>query len=286
MGIALGITAALSWGLADYSAALASRETGTLRVVLGFHLLATAALAAVVVATGELTRIAWADLPPFALVGAVGWVSYLAFYRALAIGPISVASPIVSGYGAVTVLLAVVLLGDSLGTLEILAVACALAGAALASSELGAVGTLERLAARGPLLAVVAMVCIGGFVFGVAYYSDEFGWLVPLFFARAFTTLLMLITALPGGAWRFPDRSARLMASIAFIAVADTAGYIAFNLGVRHAETAVVATAATPYSVVPIIMGVLLLAERPRRLQWAGIALVLTGLVLLGLGYQ
>jgi len=130
----------------------------------------------------------------------------------------------------------------------------------------------------------VAMVCIGAFVFGVAYYSEEFGWLVPLFCARAFTTLLLLATSLRSGGWRFPDRSPRLAASVAFIAFADTAGYVAFNFGVRHADTAVVATAATPYSVVPIVMGVLLLAERPRLLQWAGIALVLGGLVLLGLG--
>ena len=38
MGIALGLAAALSWGLADYFATLASRRAGTLRVVLGFHL--------------------------------------------------------------------------------------------------------------------------------------------------------------------------------------------------------------------------------------------------------
>ena len=42
MGILLGLTAGLSWGLADYFAAMASRRTGALRVVLGFHLLATA----------------------------------------------------------------------------------------------------------------------------------------------------------------------------------------------------------------------------------------------------
>ncbi len=70
---------------------------------------------------------------------------------------------------------------------------------------------------------------------------------------------------------------------IALIAVVDTLGYVAFNFGVRHADTSVVATAAAPYSVVPIVAGVLLLHERPRATQWAGIALVIAGLVLLGL---
>jgi drug/metabolite transporter (DMT)-like permease len=70
---------------------------------------------------------------------------------------------------------------------------------------------------------------------------------------------------------------------IALIAVVDTLGYVAFNVGVRHADTSVVATAAAPYSVVPIVAGVMLLHERPKTTQWAGIALVLAGLVLLGL---
>jgi drug/metabolite transporter (DMT)-like permease len=58
---------------------------------------------------------------------------------------------------------------------------------------------------------------------------------------------------------------------------------VAFNFGVRHADTTVVATAAAPYSVVPIVFGVMLLHERPRWAQWAGIGLVITGLILLGL---
>ena len=53
MGIVLGLTAALSWGLADYFAAMASRRAGSFRVVLGFHLVAVALLALLLVRTGE-----------------------------------------------------------------------------------------------------------------------------------------------------------------------------------------------------------------------------------------
>ncbi len=70
---------------------------------------------------------------------------------------------------------------------------------------------------------------------------------------------------------------------IAFIAVVDTIGYIAFNFGVRHADTSIVATAAAPYAIVPIVAGVALMGERPTPAQWTGVGLVLAGLVLLGL---
>jgi drug/metabolite transporter (DMT)-like permease len=284
MGILLGLTAALSWGLADYFAAVASRRTGAFRVVLGFHLVAMILLGLLVVATGEgLGDVSTGDLAWFALVGLLGGFSYLAFYRALAIGPISIVSPIVSAYAAVTVVCAVLIGGERLGGGETAAIVVVLLGVLLASSDLAQLGALERIALVGILLALATAVLIGVFVYGVAYFSAEYGWLVPIVLARGFSTLFLVAVALPGGEWRFPDRSPLLLATIALIAVVDTLGYVAFNFGVRHADTSVVATAAAPYSVVPIVAGVVLLHERPRATQWTGVAFVIAGLVLLGL---
>ena len=49
---------------------------------------------------------------PVPSTGVIGAGAYLCFYRALAGGPISIVTPIVSGYAAVTVLLAVLILGE------------------------------------------------------------------------------------------------------------------------------------------------------------------------------
>jgi drug/metabolite transporter (DMT)-like permease len=284
VGIALGLAAALSWGLADYFAALASRRTGALQVVLGFHLVATALLALAVFGTGDdLSDVGRSDFGWFVFVGALGWLSYLAFYRALAIGPISIVSPIVSAYAAVTVICAVLIGGESLAAGEALAVAVVLSGVLLASSDLRQMRAIERLAAVGLVLALLTAVLIGAFVYGVAFFTDEYGWLVPIFLARAISTLFVLGTAIQAGQWRLPLAPRSLVLMIVFIAVVDTVGYVAFNFGVRHADTTIVATAAAPYSVVPIALGVLLLHERPVRVQWIGVGLVIAGLVVLGL---
>ena len=94
------------------------------------------------------------DLGWFVFVGALGWLSYLAFYRALAIGPISIVSPIVSAYAAVTVICAVLIGGESLAAGEALAVAVVLLGVLLASSDLRQIRAIERLAAVGLVLAL------------------------------------------------------------------------------------------------------------------------------------
>ena len=284
MGILLGLTAALSWGLADYFAALASRRAGSFRVVLGFHLVAMVLLVAVLLVTDEgLSDVSGGDLAWLAFVGLLGGVSYLAFYRALAIGPISIVSPIVSAYAAVTVVCAVLIGGERLAAGETAAIVVVIAGVLLASSDLTQMRHLERIAVLGILLALATAVVIGAFVYGVAYFSAEYGWLVPIVLARGFSTLFLVVASLRGGDWRFPDRSPRLLAMIVLIASVDTLGYVAFNFGVRHADTSIVATAAAPYALVPIVAGVAFLRERPRAVQWAGIGLVIAGLIVLGL---
>jgi drug/metabolite transporter (DMT)-like permease len=319
VGVAFGLGAALTWGLADYFAAVASRGIGPLRVVLGFHLLALIPLTVLVIATDGLAHVTAGEVAVFVAIGAVGWVSYLVFYGALAIGPISVLSPIVSGYAAVTVLLAVLFAGDSLSGLQAAAVGITIAGAMLASADVRAIAhtKLQRRSALGVVLALAAMALLGAFVFGVSYYRQRIGWLGPIFLARAFAAVFLLghvlagggstpppaqgpqempetdaITAgggpLAAGALSVPDRARsmrrrrNLLALLMLLALLDTGGYVSFNLGVGHAAAAVVAAASAPYAVVPIAMGISLFKERPTRLQWLGVGCVIVGVVVLG----
>jgi drug/metabolite transporter (DMT)-like permease len=284
MGIVVGLAAALAWGTADVLATIASRRTGSFRVVFGFHIVAVLFLGLLLAATGEgLGDVPGGDLLWLAFVGVLGAVSYLTFYRALAIGPISIVSPIVSAYAAVTFLLAVAIGGERPSPGEIAAIVVVILGVLLSSSDLAQVRRLQRVAIVGLVLALVTAVVIGAFVYGVSHFSDDLGWLVPLFLARGFSTLFLAAVSLRGAQWRFPDRAPSLLGLVAAVGVIDTSAYALFNVGVRHAETSVVATAAAPYAIVPIVAGVLLFSERPRPTQWAGIALVLAGLVLLGL---
>jgi drug/metabolite transporter (DMT)-like permease len=316
VGVALGLGAALSWGLADYFAALASRGIGALRVVLGFHLFALIPLAVLVLATDGLANVTGHEVLFYVAIGAVGWVSYLAFYGALAIGPISVLSPIVSGYAAVTVLLAVLFAGNVLSGLQVVAVLITILGAMLASADVRAIvqTKFQRRSVLGFVLALCAMALLGGFVFGVSYYRPQLGWLGPIFLARAFATVFLLGHALVGGRAKRPAEvgplpeidavtagagplaagavsvsdTARsrsllsLLGLLALLALVDTGGYVFFNLGVGHSSAAIVAAASAPYAIVPIIMGVTLFKERPTRVQWLGVACVIIGVIVLG----
>jgi drug/metabolite transporter (DMT)-like permease len=190
---------------------------------------------------------------------------------------------VVSGYAATTVVLALIVLDETLSVLEAGAVVLAVGGVMLASSDLASVRMRDSARPQGVLLAILAMVTLGGFVFGLAYYADDLGWLLPIFLGRA-STLVVLAAALAGDLRGSPRLvTARLLPVIVLLALLDTGGYVAFNVGTGHADTAIVAGAAAPYAVVPIVLGVLLLEERPAALQWVGIVLVLVSVATLGL---
>lgn len=126
------------------------------------------------------------------------------------------------------------------------------------------------------------MALIGGFVFGVSYNHGRLDWLAPIFLARGFATLFLALQGSRTGL-RWPVRTPRLLGIVALLGLVDTAGYACFNIGSEHAATSVVATASAPYALIPIAAGVLLLGERPSFVQRSGVALVLGGLVVLGL---
>jgi drug/metabolite transporter (DMT)-like permease len=282
MGIAMGLAAALCWGIADSIAALTGRRVGSLPVVFGLHLSACAFLLVLVVATGALSAAGWDDLPLFLFLAAIGWAGYLAFYRALELGPVAIVSPVASGYVAVTVVLAVILLGERPSGLQWAAVGVVFTGVVFASTDLRGIARAGHLQAQGVLLAIVAMILLGGLVLGVSSSTDELGWLAPVFIVRVLTAAFVGATAFALRPIGFP-RAAGLLTAIALLGVIESMGFVFFNIGVGHADTAVVATASAPYAIVPLLVGIALLHERPTPTHWAGVGLVIAGVVLLGL---
>lgn len=115
IGLALGLFAAFAWGLVDVAAAVSTRSVGSLRVLVGTQVTSVAVLALLAVARPNLLGTAPGDgivagLP----LGLLAAASYLAYFTALRIGPLSIVSPVIVAYGGATVLLAVVFRGETL----------------------------------------------------------------------------------------------------------------------------------------------------------------------------
>jgi drug/metabolite transporter (DMT)-like permease len=215
-------------------------------------------------------------------VGALGVLSFATFYKALEIGPISIASPIISAYAAVRIVLAVVVVGETLSGGQTAAVVVVIAGVLLASADLAQLHRIERRQALGLVLALVTAVAIGGFAFGNAYYAAEYGWLLPIFLSRGFATVFLLVAAVSGRSRG--STAARPPGSACWCFWPSGHGRLhrlqprCRARGHLHRQRRV-----GPLRRDSFVAGVLLFRERPPPVQWLGATAVIVGVVLLGL---
>ena len=114
IGLLTGLGAALAWGCMDIASALASRVIGSLRVTAGVQLVGATILVVVAVVTSTGIPSDSSALAYSALLGLIGAGAYFAYFTALRIGPIAVVSGMVAAYGGLTVVLSVVLRGETL----------------------------------------------------------------------------------------------------------------------------------------------------------------------------
>ena len=151
--IGVALLASLLWGTADFLAGRASRVHPAAMVALVGQAIGLVALALIL-----LIRGADGDaVVPGLFVGLFGAVAVLSFYRALAVGTMSIVAPIVAT-SAIVPVLAGVLDGERPGVLQWIGIALALGGVVLASLEPAAT---RRTRAQALKLALLAALCIG-----------------------------------------------------------------------------------------------------------------------------
>jgi drug/metabolite transporter (DMT)-like permease len=281
-GFVLGTLAAIAWGSTDIFVTYVSRRIGFFRTVLLSQFLGVCLLVVIAIAI-DLPRASIGQLLALVAVAPLAVVAYGGFYRALELGPIAIVSPIISANGVVVVVLALLVLSESLSAVQ--AVGCVLVLGSLILAALEPRAVIEEAGAgSGVRLAIVAALAFGGYLFGMAVLSEDVGWLVPILVTRAATVAILATVEVAGrlpGAGRVGGRA--VLACLA-AGLLDASGYLAFNRGAEIGEVALAGAAASAYPVIPIVWGLVALRERVARHQLVGVAGVLTGMVVLSLG--
>jgi drug/metabolite transporter (DMT)-like permease len=282
-GFVLGTLAALAWGLADVFITYLSRRSGFFRTLLLTQAVGVGVLVVVAIAVNDLPGPSTAQLLALVALAPVAVAAYGGFYKALELGPIAIVSPIASANGAVVVLLAVVVLGESLSSLQALGCLLVLGFIVLAALERKpeAAGDESRSGIR---LALVASAAFGGYLFVLATFTDDLGWLVPVLIARAMTVAILATVAVTKAPASLGALGRMGMAGCVVAGALDATGYLVFNRGAEIGELAITSAAASSYPVIPILVGLVALRERVAGHQLLGVAGVLFGMVVLSLG--
>lgn len=292
----LSLTGALVFGAADFLGGLAAKLVGAVLATAVAGLAGFIALAVVTPIIGS----SWepADLWLGAAAGLVGAVAIGLLYACLAIGPMSILSPLTALVSAIVPMVWGLVSGDRFGPIAPWALGLALVAVVL-------VGFVPEKGAVRPSLAGIGMGVGSGAAIGVFYIimdrtSPESG-LAPLTVNVGVTAVVMFAVA---GALALRARARRSRMPLADgpadadaapadrdrargIRLAAVGGLVnaAANalilFGIRAGELAIAAVLGAMYPAGTILLAAIVLKERIAPVQWVGLVLALASAAML-----
>ena len=160
----------------------------------------------------------------------------------------------------------------------------------LTTEVLGASTDLRHLVALvgrplpGVPSAIVAMLGFGAWsaLMALAVRSQDQLALILVGRVAGFAVMLLIALALRSGPPA--DRSPATLALVAIVGLFDTVANVLFVSGLASGEATIVVTASGLYPVLPVLLAIVFLGERLAPNQYVGVAILLGGL--LGLGLQ
>lgn len=293
MAALLALGAAATWGVGDFLGGLTSRRTDEM-VVTVLSQAAGLAVLAVLLPLGTVEATA-AALAWGALAGIGGAVGLVAYFRALAIGPMGVTAPVAALVGAAVPVVAGVALGERPGAMAWVGVAIGLAATALASrpaekvvthpdahAELAVVPAGTDAPADTDLRRGILAAAVAGLLFGLFFVAlDQApvdGGLWPLLGARAAgLTLVGLLLAV-----RRPPRPDRRATGVALTSgLLDMCANALFLLAVQRGSLVLTGVLTSLYPVAVVLLARAVLGERLGRVQLLGVGLAMLAVVLI-----
>jgi drug/metabolite transporter (DMT)-like permease len=277
LGIALGLASSVAWGISDFLGGLQSRRISALSVLLVSQPVGLVlALGVALIVGGDALGTREAAIAVGA--GAAVVIALGAFYRAMALGSISVVATI----GALGVLVPVVAgfaRGDRPAAIQAVGAIAGIAGVVLVAREPDPEWRAAGRASMG--LAAVAALGFGTFLLGLdAASGEQPAWTIVA--ARSGgVAMLLAAAALMRPTVRI---GRRLLPVLVTIGCFDVLANSLFALATNHGLLALVAVAGSLYSAVTVLLARIVLGERLAPTQRAGVVLALAGVALIAAG--
>ncbi|MEL4320419.1 EamA family transporter [Leifsonia sp. YIM 134122] len=313
--VILGVSGALIFGSADFLGGLAAKRMSAL---LTTAIAALTGLVLLVILLPFLGGVWSSDAVLWgALSGITGAIAISLLYACLAIGPMSILSPLTAVVSAIVPLTVALAGGETLAALGYWAIGLALIAVVMVGfvPEKGAV----RPSLKGILMAVGSGAAIGAFLVLIDLSPDDSG-LVPLVLNRAVNAAIMFgvvgilfligrrrrrhsrheaasLTGMgtdadgldappaPASAAAFEGRGmlrAGIMLAVA-CGVIDAVANTLLLLGIRVGDLSVMSVLTALYPAGTILLAAIVLRERIAPVQWVGLALALTAAGMLAL---
>ena len=272
-----GLAASVIWGLTAIAATRSARLIGTTSTAAWAILIGLGAVAPLLLFAGAPggERADWG----WAVAGGVGTIGGMTlYYGALRRGTVALVAPVSASQGAIAAVISVIVFDEDLQTIALVGLAIVTVGTlVVARSTQGddANARSDRIALAMALGASTAFAV--GLIAG-AEGADSLGPLWLLAGARLTSAVLLVAPLVALGHVRTPRPA---LAALVICGVGEVAAWGCYVYGAAHGSTAVAAVLSSQFPVVGVILGVVMLDQRPRRVQIVGGLAILVGVTLL-----
>jgi drug/metabolite transporter (DMT)-like permease len=303
MGIFYGLMAALCWGVGDFWITALTRRVGTPKTMFSIQILSLAFWIVFLMIQPNAPHVATVFWALAVAAGVFHVLGLVCTYKAFEIGTLALVSPIMSGFAVVTALLAL-MSGERPPIPALTGTALLIAGVVLA--------TRAPAETQHKTLAGVPQALLSALAFGVMFWMFDFiqpklGFIWPLLILKAMATSngWLGLRAAQKQTAAIQDISTEDTFSVsppatdsnsrdsdsrgtiwllAFgAAAADTLAWVAFIYGTRTEYVTIVTALASLFSAVTVLLAWALLRDRLALNQWAGVAVILLGILLVSL---
>jgi drug/metabolite transporter (DMT)-like permease len=264
--ILLALGSSVAYGLTDFLGGMAARRAhifllGTITQPIGL----LALLLVVPFIGGEING----DVVFWGVVSGLGGVlAYVTLFRALAIGPMSVASPISAIIAVVLPVIAGVAFGERLPIIGWVGIVVGIIAVLMVSQVHE--DAPHPVSLRVIMLSIAAGVFISVFLVALERAPDNSGvW--PIVIVRIVTSILLLMAALAARVITKPSRDVVLLGSASTLL--DVIATVAFMLATREGLLTVVAVITALYPAATVLMARLVLKEHLQATQRLGLLL-------------
>lgn len=266
MSVILALTSATIFGVADFSGAVSSRRTGAFVTAVLSQLIGLVTLFLViglVPGQPDARSMAWG-----AAAGLVGGLGIALFFRAMAVGPIGVVSPLTAAVGAIVPLGVGTALGGRPEPMALLGIALGVVAVVLASG--GASRGHTSVSPRVLAATVAAGACFGGFFVSLSQ-TDAGAGLWPLVGARLASVAMFAVIAT--ATRRSLRPGAGSLAPLIACGALDMAANVAFLFAVQQGLLAVSGVLASLGPLSTLVLSRVVLGERLGATQRLGVGL-------------
>ncbi|MBN2454017.1 DMT family transporter [Candidatus Woesearchaeota archaeon] len=280
-GILLGLLAMAGWGFADFFAKLLVPKIGVRRTVF-WELSILSFIVLPFLLYSGVPEVTPGSLLIFLIVLITQLSGLLLFYKGLDVGKVSIVSPISSAYPLIAVFAGIFLLGEALSTLHSVGIILIILGTVLVSAKISELVKLKKSSlSAGASYGLLAMFSWGIMMVALKYLVELWGIFLPTFsFAVSSALMILLYSGSFGKGLSFSRKYAYLLL---LLTAFDALGFLSFNAGLLSGLLSIVAPVSASFPFVTVTLAAFFLRERLAGIQYAGIAGILTGLVLLSL---